>query len=118
MNKSQFTFLIAALIVVIFVIKVLIEKNELEEFGLISNALVEEYSYVKYIDNEEAHKTIEFHRIVFSFEYEGQSFTSFSEIQPFQYKNLFERPLLEGDTIEIIFSTKNPEISEILLNKQ
>lgn len=113
MKRNQIIFLVIAIIVAITIIKTIKNKNEFLNNRTSIKAVVKEYSHVKYIDNAESQRTIEFHRIVYRYGYNGQYHTGIIELQPSEFRDTFLENPSKSDTIDILISTKKPEISKI-----
>ncbi|MEM9673651.1 MAG: hypothetical protein ACFB15_16625 [Cyclobacteriaceae bacterium] len=113
MDRKTIAIALLVGVVLILAISRIMEIDDLESNSSLNKAVVKDYKYFEYIDNEESNQKIRSHKVNFSYEYNGNIFSSTDELQPFEYESLFDKPLRVGDTIEIIHSTINPANSRI-----
>lgn len=113
MKKGKIAFMIAGIVLAYFITHTISRNSDLANNGKEIMAVVEEYSYVKYVENEESVRHVEFHSVSYKYQYENTIYTGLSELQPFNFLEVFDNKPTVGDSISVIISTKNPEVSKL-----
>ena len=111
MYTKKYFIVIAVLALVVIALYAIVEKDDLRMYGIESTARVVNYRYIEHYENDLSNKLIQFHTISFTYNYKGLTYTGMDELNLMEYERLFEKPLVIGDTVSIIFSSEHPDNS-------